>query len=219
MDNNKRTREVNKIIELNSKPLAESLNKHKNELQFSVENINNPIKKKQIMESKSIIFADLDGTLIETKSGKTFPQSIMDMQFKEDVLIALKKHFDKIEGYKALFIVSNQGGIEKEIIREENFEAKLSYICLCIDEFLGYNVHVSGTFCSTNDPKNGYRKPNTYMLEALLRPYRLKNKENIFMIGDASGKEGQFSDSDKKCAENFGIDYLDVDDFVELYNK
>ena len=35
------------------------------------------------------------------------------------------------------------------------------------------------------------------------------------MIGDASGKEGQFSDSDKKTAENFGIDYLDVEDFVK----
>ena len=34
------------------------------------------------------------------------------------------------------------------------------------------------------------------------------------MIGDASGKEGQFSDSDKKTAENFGIDYMDVEDFV-----
>lgn len=34
------------------------------------------------------------------------------------------------------------------------------------------------------------------------------------MIGDASGKEGQFSNTDKKTAENFGIDYLDVDDFV-----
>ena len=31
---------------------------------------------------------------------------------------------------------------------------------------------------------------------------------------DASGKEGQFSDSDKKTAENFGIDYMDVNDFV-----
>lgn len=35
------------------------------------------------------------------------------------------------------------------------------------------------------------------------------------MIGDASGKEGQFSDSDKRCAENFGVDYLDVNDFVK----
>ena len=34
------------------------------------------------------------------------------------------------------------------------------------------------------------------------------------MIGDVSGKAGQFSDSDKKTAENFGIDYMDVEDFV-----
>lgn len=27
---------------------------------------------------------------------------------------------------------------------------------------------------------------------------------------------GDFSDSDKKCAENFGIDYIDVRDFLEL---
>lgn len=40
-------------------------------------------------------------------------------------------------------------------------------------------------------------------------------KGEILMIGDASGKEGQFSDSDKKTAENFGIDYLDVEDFVK----
>lgn len=28
--------------------------------------------------------------------------------------------------------------------------------------------------------------------------------------------EGQFSDSDKKTAENFGIDYFDVDDFTQF---
>ena len=39
----------------------------------------------------------------------------------------------------------------------------------------------------------------------------------ILMIGDASGKEGQFSDSDKKTAENFGCEYMDVDDFVDKY--
>lgn len=41
--------------------------------------------------------------------------------------------------------------------------------------------------------------------------------DTILMIGDASGKEGQFSDSDKKTAENFGCEYMDVDDFVDKY--
>lgn len=39
------------------------------------------------------------------------------------------------------------------------------------------------------------------------------------MIGDASGKEGQLSDSDKNTAENFGCEYMDVDDFVDKYNN
>ena len=36
------------------------------------------------------------------------------------------------------------------------------------------------------------------------------------MIGDACGKLGDLSDSDTKCAENFGIDYSDVRDFLQL---
>lgn len=39
------------------------------------------------------------------------------------------------------------------------------------------------------------------------------------MIVDDFGKEGQFSDSDKKTAENFGCEYMDVDDFVYKYNN
>lgn len=42
---------------------------------------------------------------------------------------------------------------------------------------------------------------------------------SLLMNGDASGKEGQFSDSDKKTAENFGIDYLDVEDFIKEINN
>ena len=56
------------------------------------------------------------------------------------------------------------------------------------------------------------------MLETLLDDYVGDDvdyiKQKSLMIGDASGKECQFSDSDKKTAENFGIDYIDVDDFV-----
>jgi hypothetical protein len=39
-------------------------------------------------------------------------------------------------------------------------------------------------------------------------------KSKMLMIGDASGKPGQFSDSDKRTAENFGIDYMDINDFI-----
>lgn len=34
------------------------------------------------------------------------------------------------------------------------------------------------------------------------------------MVGNASGMPGQFSDSDKVCAEKAGVDYMDVIQFV-----
>ena len=55
------------------------------------------------------------------------------------------------------------------------------------------------------------------MLETLLRKYSILNaKETMLMVGDASGKPGDFSSSDRKTAENFGIDYLDIEDFISL---
>jgi hypothetical protein len=38
----------------------------------------------------------------------------------------------------------------------------------------------------------------------------------MIMLSDASGYPGDFSDSDKVCAQNFGIDYVDVRDFLKL---
>lgn len=54
------------------------------------------------------------------------------------------------------------------------------------------------------------------MLVKLLSDYRIDDtsKLEMLMIGDASGKPGQFSDSDKQTAIKFGIDYLDVEDFI-----
>ena len=54
------------------------------------------------------------------------------------------------------------------------------------------------------------------MLENFYKYTYVKNKAECIMIGDASGKPGDFSDSDKQCAEHFGIDYIDVRDFLEL---
>lgn len=56
------------------------------------------------------------------------------------------------------------------------------------------------------------------MLEYLIEKYvgNINYIKSIsLMIGDASGKPNQFSDSDKKTAENFGCDYMDVEDFVK----
>ena len=71
-----------------------------------------------------------------------------------------------------------------------------------------------GLYCDSIEKSNKCRKPNIGMLEILLKDFGEHSKNSMIMIGDASGKPGDFSDSDKKCAENFGIDYLDIEDFL-----
>lgn len=165
------------------------------------------------LKNKKILFCDLDGTLIETISGATFPKGIWDMKIRVDVLDAIKKLNSEY-----VLIVSNQGGIESGFVDAQKFETKLSYIIKAIGEYCGCECYAM--YCDTNNKSDPYRKPNTKMLETLLKDYVGDDIEDIkqksLMVGDASGKEGQFSDSDKKTAENFGIDYMDVDDFVKI---
>ena len=164
------------------------------------------------MKNYEIIFADLDETLIETLSGETFPKGIWDMKLRFDVLDAIKKLNPQY-----VFIVSNQGGIESGFVDRYDFKIKSEYITRAIREYCGCECRAM--YCETNDKLDPYRKPNPGMLYSLLESYVGDDfdciKQKSLMIGDASGKEGQFSDSDKKTAENFGIDYMDVNDFVK----
>ena len=163
------------------------------------------------LKNKNVLFCDLNGTLIETISGDTFPKCIWDMKLRFDVLDAIKKL-----NPECVLIVSNQGGIESGFVDAKKFETKLFYITEAISDYCDCECYAM--YCDTNNKLDPYRKPNTKMLETLLDDFVGDDfdfiKQKSLMIGDASGKEGQFSDSDKKTAENFGIDYMDVNDFV-----
>lgn len=169
------------------------------------------------MKKYKVLFCDLDGTLIDTISGATFPKGVWDMKLKFDVFDAIK-----VLAPNNVYIVSNQGGIEKGFVNADALDKKLNYILSCIEEYCG--IHFLCTafkYCPVNDKENKYRKPNTGLVEYFFSNYSMTpesiTKEDCLMIGDASGLEGQFSDSDKKTAENFGIDYMDVSEFVEQY--
>lgn len=172
-------------------------------------------------ENKKVLFIDLDGTLIKTISGKTFPEDITDFRIQLPVLDKIKK---KMPNLDCFFIVTNQSGIE-HFVTEDDFIAKLKSIDTFCNNYLRkiYTPFLESDYRYCSAPKSSnspYRKPNIGMLSELLGYYGIAyNKHNLdtmVMIGDASGKPGDFSDSDKKCAENFGIDYIDVRDFLEL---
>lgn len=159
-----------------------------------------------------VILADLDDTLIKTHTGNTFPKGVWDMEFKYDV-------WDKIKELNPeyLFIVTNQGGIGR-YVNVERFENKVAYVAAAIKEYTNIE-NVDWTYCSSGDKKDKYRKPNTGMFDTItLSNGLIINKDftldDCLMIGDASGKPGDFSDSDKRFAENLQIDYVDVDDLL-----
>ena len=154
-------------------------------------------------KKKRVLFVDLDGTLIDTISNNTFPKGIWDMQFKWDIIQAIKDY-----KFEILIIVSNQGGIEKGFVDERHFcKGKMNYIQFALMEYL--SIPVEYDYCKYND-KNNY-----VCFKNLPKHNIIVSKDEMLMIGDASGKKGQFSDSDKKTAENFGIDYFDVEDFKQ----
>lgn len=158
------------------------------------------------MKDYKVLFADLDGTLITTKSGNTFPVGIWDMQLIDTVI----NRISEMEGLEMIVIVSNQGGIESGHLKEEDFIVKAEYVAKCIEGITG--VKVFYTYCKTNSKTDKNRKPNSGMVDSYIESFNL-NKEDCLMIGDASGLDGQFSDSDLKCAEAAGINYMDVDLF------
>lgn len=160
---------------------------------------------------KKVLFIDLDDTIIKTISGNTFPIDVTDFKIRKEVL-------DKIvEVFPTLYyveIVSNQGGIP-QFVDEQDFIGKIKAIESFMQKYLrnhtGRNIFVNSMYCPSH-AEIGMRKPNTGMLES----YSSWKKSELIMIGDASGKEGDFSDSDKQCAENFGIEYIDIEDFLKM---
>ena len=55
-------------------------------------------------ETKKVLFIDLDGTLIKTISGKTFPEDITDFRIQLPVLDKIKETFPNLSYF---FIVTN----------------------------------------------------------------------------------------------------------------
>lgn len=173
---------------------------------------------------KKIIFIDFDGTLIDTCSGETFPKGIWDMSIKWDVWDALK-NFVKKNNTEFVCIVTNQGGIESGYVNKYRWLDKFDYVQSALQEYLNQDndvdVDVYGEYCTSNDEDYDDRKPNTGMLRHFIFVktgwYVLRDipKSEMIMIGDASGKPNDFSDSDKKTAENFGIEYVDIEEFIK----
>lgn len=158
---------------------------------------------------------DLDDTLITTLSGNIFPQGVWDMQIKWDVFDAVIKLCPNMDSF---LIASNQSGIPSGKVNRESFINKILYVKSAFKDYIKYKtgkeVFCDVRFCAdSKQKKSDMRKPATGMLTGSFVGLQCANQ--VLFIGDASGKPGDFADSDKMCAVNFGCDYCDVRDFLE----
>lgn len=162
------------------------------------------------MKQYEAIFFDMDGTLIETKTGFQFPKGLWDWKPKKGVQNKILE-FCATCNPKCLLIVSNQSQLSKrknvDEAEKEFREEKLKKVASKL-----FPPHIkSDVTCAPR--KDHMRKPNTGMGELFASLYDL-NLENCLMVGDASDAEKNFSDSDRKFAENCGMDYLDIKEFL-----
>lgn len=155
------------------------------------------------MKFENIIFVDLDSTLIQTRSGETFPQYNNDWILIDPVVNYINKLSKK--GNFKVIIVSNQGGISRGRISETNFDNKLTKII----STLPFPIYRSFIAKSMNSV---YRKPKVDSLLKDLEDSGVKPSSTSLMIGDAGGRSSDFSDSDLKFAINLGIKFIHAND-------
>lgn len=169
-------------------------------------------------KNKKVVFVDLDGTLIETITGATHPTGVWDVKLRLNVFSKIDSLFPAMTH---LFVVTNQGGIEKGYVNPDRFDRKFEWVLSCLSDWMKERPRLilGGAVCPENDETYYRRKPNPGMLQDLIQhffPNGGIEKEEMVMIGDASGKGGDFSDSDKKTAENMKIDYIDVEELLTM---
>ncbi|CCE86812.1 Piso0_005325 [Millerozyma farinosa CBS 7064] len=180
---------------------------------------------------------DLDDTLVKTKSGSKMPRGAYDWTWWRPKGSSDSKVLSKLlETHQKKFIIvifTNQGGIiaqptsksyQNFINRVNDIESKIkSYVK---DEELEIQVFAApkrpakpdkNIRSSSDELHKKARKPSVGMWDELERViseygYTCDRKNSIF-IGDAAGREGDFSDSDKEFARNIGITFYTPEEY------
>lgn len=156
------------------------------------------------IKSKIAAF-DLDGTLIDTKSNSRFPVNAHDWVLKfpniKEKLSGLNNH--------AIIIFTNQSGIslKNNVTKKRNSILKKIYL---IKKELGISFEV---YIAT--AKDSFRKPQVDMWHLFSKIHRDVDIDiaNSFFVGDAAGRDSDFSASDRQFASNIGIKFYTPEEY------
>lgn len=159
----------------------------------------------------SVYLFDLDYTLIKTKSGKKFPISKTDWEL---LYPNIPEKFKTLEN-SLIGIISNQKGLN-------NKEKISDWIDKCV-EIINCLPSINFIFASITDDR--YRKPMCGSTE-IFKSYfininwdKLNSKNKVYYIGDAFGRDTDFSDTDVKYALNCGFKFKTPEIFFGIKNS
>ncbi|CAZ79331.1 unnamed protein product [Tuber melanosporum] len=152
---------------------------------------------------------DLDSTLITTESGNVFAKTATDWKWWSPcVPDTLRKLHD--DGY-IIVIFTNQGFLKqpkKDSSNLTKFKLKLAAVLDSLD------IPVTVYAATANDR---YRKPRVGMWEEMVDDYDLDahgvDLDASYLVGDAAGRDGDHSDSDRHWAANVGIGFRTPEEF------
>ncbi|CAG5117594.1 unnamed protein product [Candidula unifasciata] len=170
---------------------------------------------KGVVPRSKIAGFDLDGTIIATKSGKTFPQDADDWKIYVPEVFNKLKDLQK-KKYKVVFF-TNQLGVARRKTKIEDLMKKIENVVAKLQ------VPVQ-VFIATHEGR--YRKPMTGMWEQLENQYNGRVSIDLassFYVGDAAGrldkwapkKKKDFSCSDRLFALNIGIAFKTPEEFFQ----
>lgn len=149
-----------------------------------------------------IILFDLDNTLIKTKSKKVFPINSDDWEFLTPNVPRIIN--EQIETSNTICgIISNQKGLKSDLMIKD-----------WINKLKNINKKLNFHFVFVSLKDDQFRKPLpaswNYIQTNLLEGINLNNvlKSNkIYYIGDACGRQDDFSDTDIKYSINCGFKF------------
>lgn len=159
---------------------------------------------------------DLDSTLVETKTGKTFPTGRTDWKWLYPEVPSMLKTLHA-EG-KRIVVFSNQSQIGKKGWNE----AAASQIRGKLDDIAADLGVPLWAFVATKDDQ--YRKPSTGMWDFLaetVQPGSPLDRSKCVYVGDAAGRQAgwmpgrkkDFACSDRKFAHNVGVTFKTPEEF------
>jgi DNA 3'-phosphatase len=160
---------------------------------------------------KKIYIFDLDNTIIKTKSKKKFPIDNNDWTWLyDDIPLKINSINNSING-----IITNQRGLKSQAFID-NWIDKINQIIK--------KININFVFASIKHDK--YSKPLTaswdFIINKLLFSININNLINnnkIYYIGDAAGRENDFSDTDIKFALNNKFRFKTPEQFLKINKK